>query len=136
MAAKSKQMLKRADGSTSQRGLWDNIRANKDSGKKPSAEMLKQEKKIKAKSVKKYADGGGIFKQNDPKATFSENVRKNFLSNRSANLENRARRAFENDNFNLGNKLGTKAGRAGDKLSILDAQIQHRKAGGAVKKKK
>ena len=128
-------MIKRKDGSVSQRGLWDNIRANKGSGKKPSAEMLKQEKKIKAKSVKKYADGG-IFKQNDPKATFSENVRKNFLSNRSANLENRARRAFENDNFNLGNKLGTKAGRAGDKLSILDAQIQHRKAGGAVKKKK
>ena len=52
MAAKSKQMLKRADGSTSQRGLWDNIRANKGSGKKPPAEMLKQEKKIKAKSKK------------------------------------------------------------------------------------
>ena len=42
-------MLKRADGSTSQRGLWDNIRANKASGKKPTAAMLKQEKKIKAK---------------------------------------------------------------------------------------
>lgn len=45
----AKQMIKRADGSTSQRGLWDNIRANKGSGKKPSAEMLKQEKKIKSK---------------------------------------------------------------------------------------
>jgi len=45
-----KQMLKRADGSTSQRGLWDNIRAAKGSGKKPTAAMLKQEKKIKAKS--------------------------------------------------------------------------------------
>lgn len=52
-----KQMLKRADGSTSQRGLWDNIRAaakkNKAAGKpgkKPTAAMLKQEKKIKAKS--------------------------------------------------------------------------------------
>ena len=42
-----KPMLKRADGSTSQRGLWDNIRAAKGSGKKPTAEMLKQEKKIK-----------------------------------------------------------------------------------------
>jgi hypothetical protein len=42
-------MLKRADGSTSKRGLWDNIRANKGSGKKPTAEMLKQERKIKAK---------------------------------------------------------------------------------------
>ena len=44
---KKKPMMKRADGSTSQRGLWDNIRANKGSGKKPTAEMLKQEKKIK-----------------------------------------------------------------------------------------
>lgn len=42
-----KPMIKRADGSTSQRGLWDNIRANKGSGKKPTPEMLKQEKKIK-----------------------------------------------------------------------------------------
>jgi hypothetical protein len=130
-----KEMIKRADGSTSQRGLWDNIRANKGSGKKPTAQMLKQEKKIKAKSVKKY-DEGGIFKQNDPKANFSENVKKNFLTNRSANLENRARTAFENNNFNLGNRLATKAGRAGDKLSMLDAQIQHRKTGGSVKKKK
>ena len=38
-----KQMIKRKDGSYSQRGLWDNIRANKGSGKKPTAEMLKQE---------------------------------------------------------------------------------------------
>jgi hypothetical protein len=47
-----KKMLKRADGSYSQRGLWDNIRANKGSGKKPTKEMLKQEKKIKAESKK------------------------------------------------------------------------------------
>ena len=46
---KKKQMLKRADGSVSQRGLWDNLRENKGSGKKPTAQMLKQEKKIKAK---------------------------------------------------------------------------------------
>jgi hypothetical protein len=45
-----KEMIKRADGSVSQRGLWDNIRAAKGSGKKPTAAMLKQEKKIKAKS--------------------------------------------------------------------------------------
>ena len=49
----AKQMIKRADGSTSQHGLWDNIRANKGSGKKPTAAMLKQEKKIKAQSKKK-----------------------------------------------------------------------------------
>jgi hypothetical protein len=47
--AKAGAMIKRADGSMSKRGLWDNIRANKGSGKKPTAAMLKQEKKIKAK---------------------------------------------------------------------------------------
>jgi hypothetical protein len=45
-------MIKRADGSMSRRGLWDNIRANKGSGKKPTKQMLVQEKKIKAKSKK------------------------------------------------------------------------------------
>lgn len=56
-AKNGKQMIKRADGSYSQRGLWDNIRAaakrNKAAGKpgkKPTAAMLKQERKIKAKS--------------------------------------------------------------------------------------
>ncbi len=43
------ELLKRKDGSKSRRGLWDNIRENKGSGKKPTKEMLKQEKKIKAK---------------------------------------------------------------------------------------
>ena len=43
-------MIKRKDGSYSKRGLWDNIRANKGSGKKPTAEMLEQEKKIKNKN--------------------------------------------------------------------------------------
>ena len=45
----AKQMIKRKDGHYSQRGLWDNIRANKGSGKNPTAQMLKQERKIKAK---------------------------------------------------------------------------------------
>jgi len=49
----AKQMLKRKDGSVSQRGLWDNIRDNKGSEKKPTAAMLKQEKKIKATTKKK-----------------------------------------------------------------------------------
>ena len=48
-----KEMLKRKDGSTSPRGLWDNIRANKGSGKKPTASMLKQEKVIKSQTKKK-----------------------------------------------------------------------------------
>ena len=53
----AKQMIKRADGSTSQRGLWDNLRnkaaQNKKTGAKPKAPtkaMLSQEKKITAKS--------------------------------------------------------------------------------------
>jgi hypothetical protein len=44
-----KEMIKRKDGSTSQRGLWDNIRANKGSGNKPTKAMLAQAKKIESK---------------------------------------------------------------------------------------
>lgn len=47
-------MLKRADGSYSPRGLWDNIRDNAGSGKKPSKQMLTQEKKIN----REYKEGG------------------------------------------------------------------------------
>lgn len=46
----AKVLLKRKDGTYSQKGLWDNIRANAGSGKKPTKQMLQQEKKIKAKS--------------------------------------------------------------------------------------
>ena len=49
---KAKKMIKRADGTYSQRGLRDNIRANKGSGKAPTKEMLEQEKKIKRESKK------------------------------------------------------------------------------------
>jgi hypothetical protein len=52
MNQKNGGMIKRADGSYSRRGLWDNIRANKGSGKKPTKQMLQQEKKIKAKTKK------------------------------------------------------------------------------------
>lgn len=45
------EMIKRADGSYSRRGLWDNIRANRGSGKKPTKEMLEQERKIKSKQM-------------------------------------------------------------------------------------
>jgi hypothetical protein len=45
-------MIKRADGSYSKRGLWYNIRKNRGSGKKPTKQMLQQEKKIKAKTKK------------------------------------------------------------------------------------
>jgi hypothetical protein len=46
----NKKIIKRADGSYSPRGLWDNIRANKGSGKTPTKEMLEQEKKIRRES--------------------------------------------------------------------------------------
>lgn len=48
-------LIKRKDGSYSRRGLWDNIRANKGSGKKPTKEMLAQERKIK-----NMQDGGKL----------------------------------------------------------------------------
>ena len=51
-------MIRRADGSYSKRGLWDNIRANKGSGKKPTKEMLKQESKIRAQE----AAYGGVYR--------------------------------------------------------------------------
>lgn len=59
-------MIKRKDGSYSKRGLWDNIRANKGSGKKPTKQMLEQAKKIQAEEmmyggmVDSYLNGGGI----------------------------------------------------------------------------
>ena len=46
-------MLKRKEGSYSKRVLWDNIRENKGSGKKPTKAMLSEAKKIKAKTKKK-----------------------------------------------------------------------------------
>jgi hypothetical protein len=55
-------MLKRADGSYSQRGLWDNIRANTGSGKKPTKEMLAQEKKIN----RQYKEGGPLLTKLTP----------------------------------------------------------------------
>jgi hypothetical protein len=50
---KKPEMLKRKDGSYSQRGMWDNIRAAKGSGKRPTKDMLKQERKIKRASKSK-----------------------------------------------------------------------------------
>jgi hypothetical protein len=47
---KANKMIKRADGTYSRVGLWDLIRANKGSGKKPTKAMLEAEKKIKNES--------------------------------------------------------------------------------------
>jgi len=64
-------MLKRADGSYSKRGLWDNIRAKAAAnrkagkkGKKPTKEMLEQEAKIRAAEKAYggyYYEDGGYF---------------------------------------------------------------------------
>lgn len=75
------EMIKRADGSYSKRGLWDNIRANKGSGKKPTSDMLKQERKIRA-AEKAY--GGDVFADggiNNPGfAALPDYVQHNILS--------------------------------------------------------
>jgi len=55
------QMIRRADGSYSKRGLWDNIRANRGSGKKPTKEMLEQERKIRAAEKAMY--GMEVYQQ-------------------------------------------------------------------------
>lgn len=59
-------MIKRADGSYSQRGLWDNIRANAGSGKEPTQAMLDAEDKIN-----KMAMGGSIHIDPSKKGTFT-----------------------------------------------------------------
>ena len=60
------KMIKRADGSYSQRGLWDNIRANKGSGKEPTKEMKKQEKKINSNAL------GGPLQQGNVNTDFND----------------------------------------------------------------
>jgi transcriptional regulator CtsR len=56
------EMIRRKDGSYSRRGLWDNIRDNRGSGKAPTREMLEQEAKIKGNKKEMggymYEDGG------------------------------------------------------------------------------
>lgn len=56
------ELIKRADGSYSRRGLWDNIRDNVGSGRKPTKQMLEQEAKIRDK----YHLGGDMTKHLAP----------------------------------------------------------------------
>lgn len=58
-----KKLIKRADGTYSQHGLWDSIRENKGSNNKPTKEMLKQEAKIRSK---KYKHGGLLAPNGEP----------------------------------------------------------------------
>ena len=69
-----KKLIKRKDGSYSKRGLWDNIRANKGSGKEPTKQMLKQESKIKKEENMNsmYKKGGKASKKPMKKESFME----------------------------------------------------------------
>lgn len=78
-------LIKRKDGSYSKRGLWDNIRANKGSGKKPTKKMLEQAKKIQAEEmmyggmVDSYLNGGGI--DNPGFKALPKSVQENIIAN-------------------------------------------------------
>jgi hypothetical protein len=50
------EMIRRADGSYSPRGFWDNIRDNVGSGKKPTKEMLATEEKLKKENGGSFDD--------------------------------------------------------------------------------
>lgn len=63
MKASGGEMIRRADGSYSKRGLWDNIRANAGSGKKPTKEMLEQEEKINSKKMGGCMECGGQMQE-------------------------------------------------------------------------
>jgi hypothetical protein len=67
------KLIKRKDGSYSKRGLWDNIRAKKGSGKKPTKEMLKQESKIKKEeNMNSMYKKGGKTSKKPMKSSFME----------------------------------------------------------------
>ena len=55
-------LIKRTDGHYSKHGLWDSIRENTGSGKKPTKEMLEQEKKIKQASKGANINDSSIIK--------------------------------------------------------------------------
>lgn len=78
--AEGGELIRRADGSYSRRGLWDNIRANRGSGKEPTKEMLEQERKINA--MKKYQDGGSKSGRMTPdrEAAFTKAMNEQYFS--------------------------------------------------------
>jgi hypothetical protein len=81
---KGGEMIKRADGSYSQRGLWDNIRANRGSGKEPTKEMLQQERKIRRKAEGGPTDCPEDFEWNETLQScvpiVTENYAKDYLT--------------------------------------------------------
>jgi hypothetical protein len=108
------QMIKRADGSYSKRGLWDNIRANKGSGKKPTKQMLKQERKIKSMRnggwLDSYDEGGESESFEGPKPIYvtSQNNPRYKSYRDSLNLYNKGEKDFGKYNT-LNKQLGVPA---------------------------
>lgn len=87
-------LIKRKDGSYSKRGLWDNIRANKGSGKSPTKEMLKQEKKI---NLMKYGGYTNLpkFKDGFDYSKIDYSSIGGFASNLIDNGQNKGYRAYK-----------------------------------------
>ena len=102
-------MLKRADGSYSKKGLWDNIRANKGSGKKPTKAMLAQERKINKKE-----HGGELH---DPPLGFGEGVTD---SKRARDL---SRANYKNELETNPNQLD---GESSEQYALRSQQFQNR----------
>jgi hypothetical protein len=69
---KGGKLIKRADGSYSKRGLWDNIRDNAGSGKKATKEMLEQEEKIKREMKRGGELTKGIKAEQEHKGTLEK----------------------------------------------------------------
>jgi hypothetical protein len=85
------EMIKRADGSYSKRGLWDNIRDNRGSGKAPTKQMLDQERKIR----NQYKDGG-------EKDKFNTNLKGNAIE--GFNYHSKLFPSLLNDSFDYDTK--------------------------------
>jgi len=103
------KLIKRADGSYSKRGLWDNIRANKGSGKKPTKQMLEQERKIKKeeKMKMKYEKGG---KKSTAKKSFMEDSKEIKFGAPGVNFSMTEKEGEEDDKKMMGGKMEYKKG--------------------------
>ena len=89
---KGGEMIRRADGSYSRRGLWDNIRANIGSGKEPTKEMLKQEHKINSMRT-----GGSLPKAQLGEGWVQRAANAEYSCRANPRQEERAARAAAND---------------------------------------
>jgi len=83
-------MIRRADGSYSKRGLWDNIRDNAGSGKAPTKEMLEQERRIN----NKYPDGGSTKTVKSEDGTIT-NVKQNADGSKTVQVRTKDGKYYE-----------------------------------------